>query len=115
DAILDQLATQGEAFSFAVPLSSFVDPDVGDTLTLSATLDTGEALPDWLSFSDGAFSGTPDDADTGLYRVRVTASDADGMTTYQDFTLGVVDTNDAPVVAESLSELLAPVGAVTVF
>ncbi|WP_418903715.1 putative Ig domain-containing protein, partial [Pokkaliibacter plantistimulans] len=35
--------------------------DAGDSLTLSATLADGSALPSWLSFdaSTGTFSGTP--------------------------------------------------------
>lgn len=114
-AIGNQLATQGQAFTFAVPGSSFADPDIGDSISLSASLDTGEALPTWLTFANGVFSGTPADADTGLFRIRVTATDAQGLSVKQEFVLGVVDTNDAPVVAGTLSALQAPVDTSTVF
>jgi Ca2+-binding RTX toxin-like protein len=113
--ISDQLATQGQAFTFAVPGVSFADPDIGQVLTISATLNTGEALPTWLSFANGVFSGTPLDADTGLYRVRVVATDPSGLSTSQDFTLGVIDINEAPMVAESLSTFLAPVSETSIF
>ena len=76
NAIVDQNATQGAAFAFTVPANTFTDPDVGDTLTLSATLANGSALPSWLSFNaaTGAFSGTPANGDVGTISVKVTAS-----------------------------------------
>ncbi len=114
-AISDQLATQGQPFTFAVPGASFVDPDIAQVLTISATLNTGEPLPAWLSFTNGVFSGTPLDADTGLYRVRVIATDPSGLSTWQDFTLGVTDINEAPTVAESLPTFLAPVSEESIF
>jgi hypothetical protein len=48
--IADQSATQDSAFIFTVPANTFNDVDAGDTLTYTATLETGEALPSWLSF-----------------------------------------------------------------
>ena len=114
-AIANQLATQGQAFAFAVPASSFVDPDAGTVLNLTATRDTGEPLPSWLNFANGVFSGTPADLDTGLLRLRVTATDQGGLSTYQEFVIGIVDTNDAPTVAQALSTVNASVGGATVF
>ncbi|MCI4188576.1 putative Ig domain-containing protein, partial [Dickeya dianthicola] len=43
-----QTAAQSGSFSFTVPSGTFTDPDSGDTLTLSATLADGSALPGWL-------------------------------------------------------------------
>ena len=37
----DQTVSQGVAFSYAVPATSFADADAGDTLTYKATLSTG--------------------------------------------------------------------------
>jgi len=73
----------GKAFSFQIPANSFVDIDKGDTLTYTATLTNGSALPSWLKFDavTGTFNGTaPDKA--GSVAVRVTATDraADGST-----------------------------------
>ena len=67
----------GPAFSFTVPAGSFADIDAGDTLSYSATLADGGALPAWLSFDAATqtFSGTPGNADVGSLSVRVTATD----------------------------------------
>ncbi len=43
--IADQSAIEDEAFSFVVPANVFADVDVGDTLTLTATLADGSPLP----------------------------------------------------------------------
>jgi Ca2+-binding RTX toxin-like protein len=113
-AIANQLATEGQFFTFAVPTGSFTDPDTGDVLALIASLDTGEPLPSWLHFENGIFSGTPD-GDGALLRVRVTATDGGGKAVQQHFLLGVADVNDAPTVAETLSEIDAPVNRQTTF
>ena len=59
--IADQASSEDAGFSFTVPAASFIDVDVGDSLTLSATLADGSPLPAWLSFDAGThtFSGTP--------------------------------------------------------
>lgn len=113
--IVDQLATQGQPFSFVVPISSFTDADTLQSIALTASLNTGDPLPSWLSFANGAFSGTPADPDTGLYRLRVTATDPGGLKTYQDFTLGVADVNDAPTVAETVAAFAVPVSGSSVY
>ena len=57
-------------FTFTVPAGSFADVDAGDTLSYSATLVSGAALPAWLSFDAATrtFSGTPANADVGSDR-----------------------------------------------
>lgn len=82
-AIPDQAATEGVAFSFAFSGTAFTDAD-GDTLTYSATLSSGAALPAWLSFNAATrtFSGTPLTANVGTISVKVTASD--GIATITD-------------------------------
>src|SRR5690606_15730014 len=49
-ALLDAAATEGVAFTYIVPASSFTDIDASDALIYSATLSDGSALPSWLSF-----------------------------------------------------------------
>ena len=97
----DQTATQGTPFSFTIPASTFADPDVGDSLTFSATLDTGAPLPAWLSFAPatGLFSGTPDNAAVGKITVRVFATDGAGASIFDEFQIDVANINDAPTVA----------------
>ena len=76
-ALEDQIAVQGEAFSFTVPADTFSDVDANTTLSYSATLANGSALPGWLSFAPqtGTFNGTPTSGDTGTVSIKVSASD----------------------------------------
>ena len=101
--IANQSANEDAGFSFTVPATSFTDVDVGDTLTLSATLADGSPLPAWLSFDPGtnSFSGTPLNDDVGSLAIRVTATDTSGASATQDFTVTVNNTNDAPVITSS--------------
>ena len=89
--IPNQTATAGTVFSYTFPTNTFSDPDAGTTLTYSATLSNGSALPAWLSFSAGTrtFSGTPAAANVGPIDVRVTASDGAGGSISDIFTLTV--------------------------
>jgi len=75
-AIQDQSADPDTPFAFTVPVGSFTDPN-GDTLTYTAKLEAGGALPSWLSFnaSTRSFSGTPGSGDVGTLSIVVTASD----------------------------------------
>ena len=97
NAPADQIATDETAFSYTIAADAFVDTDVGDSLTLSATLSDGSPLPEWLSFDAGTrtFSGTPDDADLGNIVVKVTASDGES-TRSAEFNLTVNNSNDTP-------------------
>ncbi len=90
NAIADQTATVGVAFSYVFPANSFSDADSGNTLTYTASKSDDMALPTWLSFSAGTrtFSGTPQSTDAGTLSVKVTASDG---------TASVSDTFDIEV------------------
>jgi Ca2+-binding RTX toxin-like protein len=102
--LADQTANEDEAFRFVLPAGTFVDPNPGDTLSLSATRADGSALPAWLSFdaTTQTFSGTPTNADVGAWSVRVTASDPAGETAVDEFGIAVRNVNDAPVALASL-------------
>ena len=104
--IADQTTNEDAGFNFTVPPTSFTDVDVGDTLTLSATLADGSPLPAWLSFDPGtnSFSGTPLNDDVGELSIRVTATDTSGATATQDFTVTVANTNDAPVASVTIAD-----------
>ena len=103
--LVDQAATERSAFSYTVASGSFTDTDnttgrtnTTSSLTYSATLASGAALPDWLTFSSSSglvFSGTPTNADVGTLSVRLTASD--GTLTVSDiFDIVIANVNDAP-------------------
>jgi len=101
-ALTDQSNAEDAAFSFTIPSGTFNDED-GDTITYTATLSDGNALPSWLSLdgSTGVFTGTPLNDDVGVINVTVTASDGT-LSVTDSFALTVVNTNDAPT-AISLS------------
>ena len=75
NAIPNQSATVGTAFSYMYRANTFNDTDTGDTLTYTTTKADGAVLPTWLMFDAGTrtFSGTPTAAET--FSVKVTASD----------------------------------------
>jgi Ca2+-binding RTX toxin-like protein len=100
NAIADQAATEGSAFSLSVA-NAFTDVDTGDVLTLSATLSDGKPLPTWLKFTPatGAFAGTPLDADSSkTINVMVKATDMGKAVASDTFALVITGVNVAPVV-----------------
>ena len=91
NAIPDQSATAGTAFSYAFPANTFSDADTGDTLSYTATKTDDTALPTWLAFtaSTRTFSGTPQAADIGTVAVKVIASDGNGGSVSDEFDITV--------------------------
>lgn len=85
----DKSAAQGAAFSYALPAGAFTDPDAGDTLTYTATLADGTALPAWLSFNAATrtFSGTP--ASGATLSIKLSAKDTGGLSASDVFDLSV--------------------------
>lgn len=86
-ATTTQLVTPGHSFSIALPAGTFTDPQ-GETLSYTAKLASGAALPSWLSFNaqTQTFSGTAPTATTSL-SLQVTASNQAGLSTSETFTL----------------------------
>lgn len=109
----DQQVIEGRGFSYVVPAGAFVDVDAADTLTFSATLADGSALPSWLVFDaqTRTFSGTAEGA--GTLSVRVTASD--GSLTASDVFDLAVQPNLAPVLSVPLYDHEAPRGQAFVY
>ena len=99
--LLDQTATEGSVFAFAIPDGAFMDADPLDTLSYTASLANGLALPDWLEFNpqDGTFTGTPPAGSAGALSVKVTASDGKS-TTFDTFDLVVAPFNAGNVAPE---------------
>ena len=89
--IPDQVTTVGQNYTYTIPAETFTDPD-GDELALSATLEDGSPLPDWLTFdpSTNTFSGTPATGDLSTLTIQVSASDG-VATASTTFTLTVND------------------------
>ena len=96
-AIPDQTSTEDAPWTYTVPSGTFTDVD-SPTLSYSATLADGSALPSWLTFNAATrtFSGTPPQDFNGTLDLKVTASD--GSASANDtFTLTITAVNDAPV------------------
>ncbi len=105
-ALVDQSSPEDTAVSFAIPPGTFSDVD-GDTLTLSATLSDGSALPAWLSFDGTNFTGSPPQDYTGTLSIEVTANDGTDSVT-DVFEVEIAAVNDAPVVATALADQSSP-------
>ena len=91
-AIADQKAIETTAFSFTFAATTFSDVDSGDTLTYSATLSDGSALPSWLTFNaqSRTFSGTPNNQSIGTLNLKVRATDKGGLYAEDSFELTVL-------------------------
>jgi len=111
--LADQMVQEDTPLSVVVPEDTFADPDVGDHLTLSASLTDGGALPAWLSFEANTrtFSGTPANGDVGSLEVKVTATDSGNLSVSENFSLTVENVNDAPTVANPIADQSAQTGA----
>ena len=106
NAIPDQAATGGMAFSYVLPNNTFSDVD-SDMLTYMATKADASALPTWLSFDAGTriFSGMPQDADAGTVSVKVTASDGKGGSVSDEFDITVVDTTPPTLTSATVLQI----------
>lgn len=100
EALADRSSLEDQAISIMLPQNAFADID-GDALVLSAILSDGSALPSWLAFADGQFTGTPPSDFNGFFDIEVTARDG-SLSASDTFRLTVTAVNDAPVVAIAL-------------
>ncbi|MBZ9757297.1 putative Ig domain-containing protein [Mesorhizobium sp. ESP6-5] len=76
NALPDYETAEGASFSVVLPADAFSDPD-GQSLTPSAKLADGSALPSWLTFDavTRTLSGEPPSGSEGAIDVTITASD----------------------------------------
>jgi len=100
--IPNQTATESAAFSYQIPAGTFTDEEDGTSLTYSAT-----GMPQGITFDPATrtFSGKPIAA--GSKSVTVTATDSDGATTTDKFTIHVNSTNTPPVLANEIPDQTA--------
>ncbi|MBE9640255.1 DUF4347 domain-containing protein [Salipiger mangrovisoli] len=104
-AIADQSFEGEGSWVYQLPAATVFDAE-GTGLTYAATLVDGADLPSWLSFDEASrtFSGNPPAgwSDASL-DIEVTATDADGASVSDSFTLTLSGTgNQAPVVVTPL-------------
>ena len=81
--------TAGSQVVLSLPAGTFTDPQ-GQALSLRATQSNGAALPAWLTFNPATatFLGTAPAAAQALF-VRVTATDASGLSATDMFTASI--------------------------
>jgi Domain of unknown function (DUF4347)/NPCBM/NEW2 domain/Bacterial Ig domain/Cadherin-like/Putative Ig domain/Cadherin domain len=110
--ISDQNATEDAPFTFQFAANTFADNDAGDSLTYTAS-----GVPAWLTFdaTSRSFSGTPGNADVGSLTITVRATDLVGAFSEDQFEIFVANSNDAPVVANSIANQVATEDAVFSF
>ena len=92
------LATEDTLYSYTIAAT---DVDTGDAVTLTETTPAG--IPSWWSFDPdtGVLSGTPTNSHVGDHNVVITATDKEGETATQSFTITVANTNDTPTITSS--------------
>ena len=114
-ALSNATATENVAWTYTVPANTFTDIDEGDTLSYTAGLVNGQALPAWLSFNSTSrtFQGVPA-AGSGTLHLVVVATDTSGASVSSPFSLtihvlaGGGDQNRAPVVGLPLADHAIP-------
>ena len=91
NAIADQVALEGSVFSYSIPVNTFADVDVGETLAYSATLSNGNPLPTWLVFNAGTrtLGGTPPIGSVGTISLMVNAKDTGNLSASDTFNIAV--------------------------
>ncbi|ERS85923.1 hypothetical protein Q672_16395 [Marinobacter sp. EVN1] len=119
-----QTVAEDSLFELTLPANLFEDEE-GDSLAIEARLANGDALPGWLSFDGQTFSGTPENGAVGQWHIEIVATE--GATDSHEpvgndvivegdagssensvstlFNLSVTNTNDAPEVSGSISNL----------
>lgn len=111
--ITDATATEDVLFTKSVA-SSFTDADTGDIRRFTATQGASNgALPGWLTLdpATGIFSGTPRNGNDGTFQITVTATDSQGLTVTDQFTLVVNAVNDAPTITNAVKTFSVREGA----
>ncbi|NDK55401.1 DUF4082 domain-containing protein [Pontibacter fetidus] len=102
-AIPDQIATIGTAFTYTLDAGTFTDPDE-DALTYSAKLADGTALPTWLGFTAGTFSGTPPAGSPAFLTIALTAQDGKGGEVSDEFKLTINQPENTVPVLTSIGD-----------
>ncbi|NCR09221.1 MAG: hypothetical protein GPI95_13180 [Microcystis aeruginosa LG13-11] len=108
NAIASQTTTEGQTFNYTFPENTFFDSDLNEVLTYTATLDNGNALPNWLSFNGATrtFNGIPTQDSAGLLNLIVTATDTAQAKVSNSFTLTILDSQPVdhpPTVANPIN------------
>ena len=108
-SLLNQSISEDVFYTFTVDVNTFTDPDNGDILSYTAIQTDGNSLPSWLTFdpSTRTFSGLPENSDVGMISITVVATDTYFETASNSFQMTIINSNDTPVVAQTISNQTA--------
>ena len=98
NAISDASTDEDAAYSLSIS-NVFADVDTGDSCTYSMS-----GAPSTITLSGTTISGTPVNADVGTHTIVVTCTDGSSASVSDSYVLTVVNTNDAPTVANAISD-----------
>ncbi|ULJ70394.1 putative Ig domain-containing protein [Wielerella bovis] len=100
---------EGIAIKYALSGNLFTDEDI-ETLTYEVTLADGSALPSWLRYDEKSKTiiGIPQKDNVGQLALKVTAKDAEGLTTSINWNIVVEEKpNRAPIA--TVSNFISPI------
>ena len=99
--IAGQIATNGQAFTYVVPMGTFADPDGNNTLTYSAAQSNDQPLPSWLTFNSTTreLSGTRPFDDFSVPEVQIRVTDPSGRKATTSFLVAVAPNQQAGTAA----------------
>jgi Putative Ig domain/Bacterial Ig-like domain len=88
--IISQSAAAGQQLTLQLPSNTFSAPQ-GETLTYSASLSNGSALPAWLSFNaaNQTFSGLAPALGPQIFSIKVTAENSSSQSASDTFSLSL--------------------------
>ena len=75
-----KVSKSSSKIEYTVPEKAFTDPDAGDKLTYSATLNNGQPLPTWLTFNPTTRTFSGDNNQAKPLDIKLTATDKAGAT-----------------------------------
>lgn len=96
EAIADMTANEGVLFEYTVK-GSDPDIDIGDSISYQDNCPVFE-----IAGGSGRISFKPTAKDAGVYTVKITVKDREGLSAATEFKLTVIKTNHAPNVTEVL-------------
>lgn len=88
----------------------FEDDKAFSKLNFNLSMADGSALPTWLKQQNGGVVVNPDFEAAGTYRLNLTATDEEGLSTSLNWQLDVNNVNRAPTVSGSLNTQTLSVG-----
>jgi len=105
--ITNQETSEDAEFNFTFAENTFIDEDFGDILHYEASIKDKKQLPEWLVFNSETrtFSGIPLNEHVGEIELQVVAFDMFNESDTAYFTIKVINTNDAPTVANNIPDM----------